>query len=224
MPLEREKPRFCFEFVPAQRARAKNVKKCNCFGPVSNEFVITPVRPFHQQPKAKEESNHGLHRWARIGETAIRDIRPIRLNPEPSIAAGFTKKNVSLYTKVSRLCAFWRFCPGNVNGNCCNRFGNQQIRPAENNFSWCDHRPKRETRRKPDGRVAEAQKPPLGQPREHTETVKELERLKTVLERGQPFGSDRWETRIARKLNLEHTLRREGRPSRKPDVEAKRGN
>ncbi len=50
-------------------------------------------------------------------------------------------------------------------------------------------------------------------------TAKELKRLKTALERGQPFGSDRWVARTAAKLNLEHTLRREGRPSRPPTKE-----
>ena len=47
-------------------------------------------------------------------------------------------------------------------------------------------------------------------------TAKELDRLKLSLERGRPFGSDRWVMRTAEKLKLEHTLRREGRPSEQP--------
>ncbi len=55
-------------------------------------------------------------------------------------------------------------------------------------------------------------------------TPKELKRLKTVLERGQPFGSDRWVMQTASKLKLEHTLRSEGRPSKRPKAEEQRGN
>jgi putative transposase len=54
-------------------------------------------------------------------------------------------------------------------------------------------------------------------------TSKELSRLKTTLERGQPFGSDRWVIQMASRLNLEHTLRREGRPRKQPEEE-NRGN
>jgi putative transposase len=55
-------------------------------------------------------------------------------------------------------------------------------------------------------------------------TAKELDRLKLTLERGRPFGSDRWVARTAKALKLEHTLRREGRPSLRPESAAKRGN
>ncbi len=54
-------------------------------------------------------------------------------------------------------------------------------------------------------------------------TAKELKRLETALKRSQPFGSDRWVARTAGKLKLEHTLRREGRPSKqKAQEEGKR--
>jgi putative transposase len=43
---------------------------------------------------------------------------------------------------------------------------------------------------------------------------KEIDVMKVSLTRGRPFGSDSWIQRIASKLNLEHTLRREGRPSK----------
>ncbi len=55
-------------------------------------------------------------------------------------------------------------------------------------------------------------------------TAKELDRLKLTLERGRPFGSDRWVARTAKALKLEHTLRREGRPSLQQESEGKRGN
>lgn len=50
-------------------------------------------------------------------------------------------------------------------------------------------------------------------------TAKELKRLTTALERGQPFGSHRWVLRTAEKLKLEHRLRPEGRPTRQPEKE-----
>ena len=44
---------------------------------------------------------------------------------------------------------------------------------------------------------------------------RERKRLRRSLDRGQPFGEDAWADRTARRLGLEHTLRREGRPPRK---------
>jgi putative transposase len=43
----------------------------------------------------------------------------------------------------------------------------------------------------------------------------ELMRLRTCVNRQQPFGAEEWRTRIAAALGLESTLRRRGRPSKK---------
>ena len=48
-------------------------------------------------------------------------------------------------------------------------------------------------------------------------SAKELRRVRTSLERGQPYGEDGWVKRTARDLGLEHTLRAEGRPSKRSD-------
>ena len=45
-------------------------------------------------------------------------------------------------------------------------------------------------------------------------TPREQERLQTSLKRDRPFGDDTWTTRTVRRLGLEHTLRREGRPGK----------
>ena len=45
-------------------------------------------------------------------------------------------------------------------------------------------------------------------------TDKERQRVKLSIDRGRPFGDDAWVGRAAAKLHLEHTLRREGRPSK----------
>ena len=39
--------------------------------------------------------------------------------------------------------------------------------------------------------------------------------LRASLNRGRPFGTDKWITRTADKLGLQHTIRREGRPTGK---------
>ena len=44
----------------------------------------------------------------------------------------------------------------------------------------------------------------------------DLDRLRTCVNRQQPFGSTRWQTRIAAKLGLESTLRPRGRPRTPP--------
>jgi putative transposase len=44
------------------------------------------------------------------------------------------------------------------------------------------------------------------------EAVSELESLRTSVQRGRPFGSQRWVTRVAKRLSLEPTLRDRGRP------------
>jgi hypothetical protein len=46
----------------------------------------------------------------------------------------------------------------------------------------------------------------LPQPAEEEQT------LKRCVERGRPFGSDDWVSRMAKRLGLEATLRRPGRP------------
>jgi putative transposase len=46
-------------------------------------------------------------------------------------------------------------------------------------------------------------------------TQKELERVRLSMARGQPLGPDDWTRRTAARLNLQHTLRREGRPTKK---------
>jgi putative transposase len=44
-------------------------------------------------------------------------------------------------------------------------------------------------------------------------TEKEIERVRLSLARGCPLGPDDWTRRTASRLNLQHTLRREGRPA-----------
>jgi len=44
------------------------------------------------------------------------------------------------------------------------------------------------------------------------ETASELDALRTSVQRGRPFGSDRWVERIAKRLGLESSLRPRGRP------------
>jgi hypothetical protein len=41
------------------------------------------------------------------------------------------------------------------------------------------------------------------------------------MKRSRPFGTDRWVARIAAKLDLEHTLRPEGRPKKPCGEDAK---
>jgi len=52
-------------------------------------------------------------------------------------------------------------------------------------------------------------------------TDKELARLRVSVGRGRPFGSDAWTGRTVARLHLEHTVRREGRPSKAMDQGAK---
>jgi len=44
------------------------------------------------------------------------------------------------------------------------------------------------------------------------QTEKELEALRRATQRGNPFGNEQWQTRVAKKLGLEYTLRPPGRP------------
>ena len=44
------------------------------------------------------------------------------------------------------------------------------------------------------------------------ETALELEDLRSSVQRGRPFGSPRWQAKIAKRLGLESTLRARGRP------------
>jgi putative transposase len=67
--------------------------------------------------------------------------------------------------------------------------------------------------------------PPTRLPKDWTryvnlpETEAELAALRISVRRGQPYGSGSWQTKIAKKLSLEHTFRSRGRPSKnKPDV------
>jgi putative transposase len=48
-------------------------------------------------------------------------------------------------------------------------------------------------------------------------TPKEIARMQLSMKRSRPFGSDRWIERTALKLDLEHTLRPEGRPRKRKD-------
>jgi putative transposase len=59
---------------------------------------------------------------------------------------------------------------------------------------------------------------PVERPRDWVELVnrplmaKEIERVKLSIARDRPFGTERWAERTARRLGMEYTLRREGRP------------
>ena len=61
---------------------------------------------------------------------------------------------------------------------------------------------------------------PVKQPTDWVNLVNELpdkadaEAIKTSMERGRPLGTQQWIDRTARRLDLTHTLRREGRPAR----------
>ena len=61
---------------------------------------------------------------------------------------------------------------------------------------------------------------PVERPRNWLETVnmaltaKEQERLVTSFDRGWPYGDETWTGKIVKQLRLQHTTRREGRPSR----------
>jgi putative transposase len=48
------------------------------------------------------------------------------------------------------------------------------------------------------------------------QTDAELADIRRCVTRGQPFGSEAWRTKVARKLGLEHTFRPRGRPRKKP--------
>jgi len=43
-------------------------------------------------------------------------------------------------------------------------------------------------------------------------SAKELKRVRESIKRGRPFGNDEWVGRTVSELNLEHTIRPEGRP------------
>jgi putative transposase len=49
-------------------------------------------------------------------------------------------------------------------------------------------------------------------------TPRERDRLTTSLQRDRPLGDDSWTARTVRRLGLEHTLRREGRPEKRTDA------
>lgn len=47
-------------------------------------------------------------------------------------------------------------------------------------------------------------------------TKDEFEAMSTCISRGQPYGSEQWRSRIAKRLGLESSLRPRGRPRKKP--------
>jgi hypothetical protein len=51
------------------------------------------------------------------------------------------------------------------------------------------------------------------------ETEAELEALRLAVERSQPFGSEVWQKRTAKKLDLEYTFRKPGRPKKRATTE-----
>jgi putative transposase len=67
--------------------------------------------------------------------------------------------------------------------------------------------------------------PPLPFPADWIERVnrpltrKELDRFEASLKRGRPFGNERWTSQTAARLGLQHTIRPEGRPRKKPKEE-----
>ena len=52
-------------------------------------------------------------------------------------------------------------------------------------------------------------------------TAKELARIRLAAQRGQPYGDPAWVARAAKTLDLEHTLRPEGRPRKTPLIRVK---
>jgi putative transposase len=52
-------------------------------------------------------------------------------------------------------------------------------------------------------------------------TENELSRLQPSIDRGRPLGDDKWVAKTVQQLHLEHTVRREGRPSRPKSGAAK---
>src|SRR5207245_4337237 len=51
------------------------------------------------------------------------------------------------------------------------------------------------------------------------QTEAELEALRRSVQRGQPYGEERWAERVARRLGLESTLRPRGGPGKEPTDE-----
>ncbi len=51
-------------------------------------------------------------------------------------------------------------------------------------------------------------------PSESPENAKELAALRYCVTRGRPFGDDDWTEQTARRLGLQNTLRRVGRPTK----------
>ena len=49
------------------------------------------------------------------------------------------------------------------------------------------------------------------------QTQAELERLRTSVQRGRPYGGDAWAKRAAKRFGLESTLRPRGRPRKEPE-------
>jgi putative transposase len=43
-------------------------------------------------------------------------------------------------------------------------------------------------------------------------TKKEIEGLQLCMARNRPYGAEQWQTQVAKRLGLSHTLRNEGRP------------
>ncbi|MDB5357876.1 MAG: hypothetical protein JWN24_4329 [Phycisphaerales bacterium] len=49
-------------------------------------------------------------------------------------------------------------------------------------------------------------------------TAREQDRMTTSLKRDRPLGDEAWTARMVRRLGLEHTVRREGRPAKKANA------
>lgn len=54
------------------------------------------------------------------------------------------------------------------------------------------------------------------------QSVAELEELRCSVNRGRPYGSEDWHMRMTKKLGLEFSLHRRGRPRKDPGWQQKR--
>ena len=69
---------------------------------------------------------------------------------------------------------------------------------------------------------------PGGRPERWAETVnrpmsrKDLESLRTCIQRGRPFGDEAWQMKMASQLGLMYTIRSKGRPRKRQQDEKQR--
>ena len=91
------------------------------------------------------------------------------------------------------------------------------VRRAENwkwNSLWC-------RKQGPSGAAKGLHRWPVEPPKNWVqrvnavETAQELEQIRQSVKRGKPFGNSAWQTRTARMLGLESTIRPRGRPKKK---------